>query len=335
MYAVGTAARDGVEDRRGVEVALRGGLAAQGVRLVCQPDVQRVAVEFRVDGDRRDAELAGSSRDTHRDLAAVGDEDLLQHARQCRVRAVPAEHGAQGGTERTTPASPAEWPAGWFVEHVAATGSTNDDLLASASDRPNRSVLVADYQHAGRGRRDRMWTAMPGENLLASILFHEVPIRGDGTAPSRVGRRRRRVSAIHLRTAGVEVAQRRAARRSQARRGPRPTRRQRKRGGRNRSERRLGARRRQSAGPGRHARRVAHGRSWRRTTSCRRPPTTCVTATAASWRRSGGGCGSSCQTASCSAWPPTLPSTAASSSIDDAGTAHRLSVGDVVHLRVQ
>jgi BirA family biotin operon repressor/biotin-[acetyl-CoA-carboxylase] ligase len=67
------------------------------------------------------------------------------------------------------------WPTGWHVEHVAATGSTNDDLLASAARRPDRSVLVADYQHAGRGRRDRAWTAMPGENLLTSILFREVP----------------------------------------------------------------------------------------------------------------------------------------------------------------
>jgi BirA family biotin operon repressor/biotin-[acetyl-CoA-carboxylase] ligase len=84
-----------------------------------------------------------------------------------------------GGTRRTPaggPAGgPAEWPPGWHVEHVAATGSTNDDLLASAGDRPDRSVLVADYQHAGRGRRDRTWSAMPGRNLLASILFHDVP----------------------------------------------------------------------------------------------------------------------------------------------------------------
>ena len=80
-----------------------------------------------------------------------------------------------GGTARKAPEAPMAWPPGWQVERVDATGSTNDDLLASAADRPDRSVLVADYQHAGRGRRDRVWTAMPGENLLASILFHEVP----------------------------------------------------------------------------------------------------------------------------------------------------------------
>ena len=88
---------------------------------------------------------------------------------------MPGEHGAAGGTDRGLMVDPVAWPPGWHVEHVAATGSTNDDLLASASERPDRSVLVADYQRAGRGRRDRVWTAMPGTNLLASILFHEVP----------------------------------------------------------------------------------------------------------------------------------------------------------------
>jgi BirA family biotin operon repressor/biotin-[acetyl-CoA-carboxylase] ligase len=47
--------------------------------------------------------------------------------------------------------------------------------MRSGPQLPDRSVLVADYQHAGRGRRDRVWTAMPGQNLLASILFHVVP----------------------------------------------------------------------------------------------------------------------------------------------------------------
>ncbi len=85
------------------------------------------------------------------------------------------EHGAVERTERTAEEQPDNWPPGWTVEHVATTGSTNDDLLATADQRPDRSVLIADYQHAGRGRRERVWTAMPGENLLASILFHDVP----------------------------------------------------------------------------------------------------------------------------------------------------------------
>ena len=64
---------------------------------------------------------------------------------------------------------------GWLVECVSETGSTNADLLASASARPNRSVLVADHQTQGRGRLDRRWEAPPGANLLVSLLFHDVP----------------------------------------------------------------------------------------------------------------------------------------------------------------
>ncbi len=66
-------------------------------------------------------------------------------------------------------------PDGWTVEHVAETGSTNADLAATADRRPDRSVLVTDHQTAGRGRLDRRWDAPPGTNLLASLLFHDVP----------------------------------------------------------------------------------------------------------------------------------------------------------------
>ncbi len=75
-------------------------------------------------------------------------------------------------------------PAGWTVEHVATTGSTNADLAATADRRPDRAVLVADHQTAGRGRLDRRWDAPPGSNLLASLLFHDVPAQ-----PSELTRR--------------------------------------------------------------------------------------------------------------------------------------------------
>jgi BirA family biotin operon repressor/biotin-[acetyl-CoA-carboxylase] ligase len=72
--------------------------------------------------------------------------------------------------------SPRAWPAGWDVRHVPVTGSTNDDLLAAAAaGAPDRSVLVADHQTAGRGRLDRRWDAPSGVNLLVSILFRTVP----------------------------------------------------------------------------------------------------------------------------------------------------------------
>ncbi len=36
-------------------------------------------------------------------------------------------------------------------------------------------MLRTDHQTAGRGRLDRRWDAPPGSNLLASLLFHDVP----------------------------------------------------------------------------------------------------------------------------------------------------------------
>lgn len=64
------------------------------------------------------------------------------------------------------------WPNGWWVSVVAETGSTNTDLLASAHDgAPHHSVLMAQFQSAGKGRLDRTWVAEPGSNLLVSLLF--------------------------------------------------------------------------------------------------------------------------------------------------------------------
>jgi BirA family transcriptional regulator, biotin operon repressor / biotin---[acetyl-CoA-carboxylase] ligase len=64
----------------------------------------------------------------------------------------------------------------WHVRHVDETGSTNADLLAAArAGAPDRAVLVAAYQTAGRGRLDRRWEAPSGANLLVSLLFREMP----------------------------------------------------------------------------------------------------------------------------------------------------------------
>ncbi|HEY0517956.1 MAG TPA: hypothetical protein VGC84_00575, partial [Ilumatobacteraceae bacterium] len=66
--------------------------------------------------------------------------------------------------------------ATWHITTVEATGSTNADLLAAAAaGAPDRSVLMARHQTAGRGRLDRRWDALAGANLLVSILFRDVP----------------------------------------------------------------------------------------------------------------------------------------------------------------
>jgi BirA family transcriptional regulator, biotin operon repressor / biotin---[acetyl-CoA-carboxylase] ligase len=65
-----------------------------------------------------------------------------------------------------------DWPPVWTVTWVDDTGSTNADLAAAAkSGAPAGTVLVADFQTAGRGRLDRTWTAPPGSSLLCSLLL--------------------------------------------------------------------------------------------------------------------------------------------------------------------
>ena len=48
-------------------------------RFVGLAHVRRARVGVGVDGDRRDAQLAAGADDPQRDLAAVGDQDLLEH----------------------------------------------------------------------------------------------------------------------------------------------------------------------------------------------------------------------------------------------------------------
>jgi BirA family biotin operon repressor/biotin-[acetyl-CoA-carboxylase] ligase len=72
------------------------------------------------------------------------------------------------------------------VDLVATTGSTNADLAAAARDGAcvPGAVLVADHQDAGRGRRDRQWTAPPRSSVIVSVLL------GPEAAPTPVPRRR-------------------------------------------------------------------------------------------------------------------------------------------------
>ena len=64
---------------------------------------------------------------------------------------------------------------------VPETGSTNADLASRArqGELPG-TVLITDYQSAGRGRLGRTWTAPPGSGVAMSIL-----LRPDGIDPPR------------------------------------------------------------------------------------------------------------------------------------------------------
>jgi BirA family biotin operon repressor/biotin-[acetyl-CoA-carboxylase] ligase len=85
----------------------------------------------------------------------------------------PVDAGPEVSVGRHWPA-----PVGWHVHIVVETGSTNADLLRAAREgAPDRTVLVAANQTAGRGRLDRRWEAPPGANLLVSLLFRTIPAR--------------------------------------------------------------------------------------------------------------------------------------------------------------
>jgi BirA family biotin operon repressor/biotin-[acetyl-CoA-carboxylase] ligase len=73
-----------------------------------------------------------------------------------------------------TDLDPVAAAAGRFsdVRAIAEIDSTNTALLAAAArGAAGNTVLVADYQTAGRGRHGRTWEAAPGAALLCSVLL--------------------------------------------------------------------------------------------------------------------------------------------------------------------
>ncbi|UQX89491.1 biotin--[acetyl-CoA-carboxylase] ligase [Jatrophihabitans telluris] len=66
----------------------------------------------------------------------------------------------------------------WRLRTVGETGSTNADVLALAqAGEAAGLVLVAELQHAGRGRLDRGWQSPPGAGLTFSLLLRPRPDR--------------------------------------------------------------------------------------------------------------------------------------------------------------
>ena len=61
--------------------------------------------------------------------------------------------------------------------HLRSTGSTNDRAreLAEAG-APSGTVVTADEQSAGRGRRGRAWSAPPGKALLFSAILRPLEL---------------------------------------------------------------------------------------------------------------------------------------------------------------
>ena len=84
-----------------------------------------------------------------------------------------------------------EWRALWGVPDLrilAITGSTNDDLRALAEEgSPELTVVIAEEQTAGRGRRGRRWHGAPEKSLHLSVLLRPRDLSCLTAAPIRVG----------------------------------------------------------------------------------------------------------------------------------------------------
>lgn len=77
---------------------------------------------------------------------------------------------AAGGSAALDEAlSPQLRARGVQVEYLAQVDSTNAELLRRGAAQADLSVLVADAQHAGRGRQGRVWQSPAGANLYLSL----------------------------------------------------------------------------------------------------------------------------------------------------------------------
>ena len=62
-------------------------------------------------------------------------------------------------------------PEGFRLRHYATLGSTNDAAKAAArAGAPDGTLVWADEQEAGRGRRGRQWLSPPGNLYLSLVL---------------------------------------------------------------------------------------------------------------------------------------------------------------------
>ena len=125
-----------------------GSVGVSGESLASALGCSRAAVHRHVDGLRRDGVDIVSAHDGYR--VAEGADPVASALVGPRLVA----------------------PLGGPITWLASVGSTNDELIAQARrGAPEGTIIGADRQHAGRGRRGRKWLAAPGDALLVSVLL--------------------------------------------------------------------------------------------------------------------------------------------------------------------
>lgn len=74
------------------------------------------------------------------------------------------------------------------IERHAEVASTNDIALARGkAGAPEGTLILAEYQTAGRGRYGRHWTAPRGKCILASVILRHRLLRDEIALPNLIG----------------------------------------------------------------------------------------------------------------------------------------------------
>ncbi|RKU35358.1 biotin--[acetyl-CoA-carboxylase] ligase [Candidatus Poribacteria bacterium] len=74
------------------------------------------------------------------------------------------------------------------IERHAEVASTNDLALARGkAGAPEGTLILAEYQTAGRGRYGRHWTAPHGKCILASVILRHRLLRDEIALPNLIG----------------------------------------------------------------------------------------------------------------------------------------------------
>jgi BirA family transcriptional regulator, biotin operon repressor / biotin---[acetyl-CoA-carboxylase] ligase len=136
------------------------------------------AAPDHVSGEALAGALGCSRAAVHRHVAALRRAGVAIHGEAGGYR-LDAEEDPVSATlvqERLVP------PVGGPVTWLAEVGSTNDEAAARArAGAPEGTVVGADHQTVGRGRRGRPWADRPGASLCVSVVLRP------GRAPVEAG----------------------------------------------------------------------------------------------------------------------------------------------------
>ena len=101
MHRVGARLPGDIDDRVDAQVAFARRARPDGPRLVGEAHVQGRAIAFGIDRHRGNAHVAARTDHTHRDLATVGDQNLLHQTEPLTILAVTVGRASAAPSSRS------------------------------------------------------------------------------------------------------------------------------------------------------------------------------------------------------------------------------------------